>query len=352
MIVTRTPFRITLGGGGTDLPSYYRRFGGFVVSAAIDKYMFIVVNTPVVDELIRVNYSKSETVGAPGEVQHSIAREALRLRGISGAIQIISLADAPAGCGVGSSSAYAVGLLNALHTLDQDPVSRQQLAEEACHIEIDILGKPIGKQDQYIAAFGGLRILNIDNDGRVEVSSLELSQEVLEQLEENILIYYTGISRDGLEILEHQDSRTRHDDPEVLRSLHDIKALGIEICTALQAGDCRRFGGLTHEHWMRKKSLSKEVTSSRIDEWYELARRHGAIGGKITGAGGGGFLTLYVEGPKKPLREAMKRAGLREVRVRFDFEGTKILTDQISNDQARDHLRRIKNPPLVAAART
>ena len=351
MIVTRTPFRITLGGGGTDLPSYYRNFGGFVVSAAIDKYMFIVVNTPVVDDLIRVNYSKSEMVETADQVQHSIAREAMRLRGISGAIQIVSLADAPAGCGVGSSSAYAVGLLNALHTLGQDPVSRQQLAEEACHVEIDLLGKPIGKQDQYIAAFGGLRILNIDADGRVAVSSLELSQEVLEQLEENILLYYTGISRDGLEILENQDSSARREDPEVLRSLHDIKALGIEICNALQAGDCRRFGELTHEHWLRKKSLSQAVTSPRIDEWYQLARRHGAIGGKITGAGGGGFLTLYAEGPKKELREALRHAGLREVRARFDFEGSKVLVNQLSNDQARDHLRRIKQPSLVAAAR-
>jgi D-glycero-alpha-D-manno-heptose-7-phosphate kinase len=351
VIVTRTPFRITLGGGGTDLPSYYRRFGGFVVSAAIDKYMSIVVNTPVVDELIRVNYSKSETVETPCQIQHSIAREALRLRGISGAIQIVSLADAPAGCGVGSSSAYAVGLLNALHALGQDPVSRQQLAEEACHIEIDVLGKPIGKQDQYIAAFGGIRILNIDTGGRVEVSSLDLSQEVLEQLEESILIFYTGISRDGLEILAHQDARTSQEDPAVLDSLHDIKALGIDICNALQAGDCRRFGELTHEHWMRKKSLSKAVTSSRIDEWYELARRRGAIGGKITGAGGGGFLTLYAEGPKKELREALRHAGLREVRARFDFEGTKVLVNQLSNDQAREHLRRIKQPPLAAAAR-
>ena len=347
MIVTRTPFRITLGGGGTDLPSYYQNHGGFVVSAAIDKYMFLVVNTPVVDDLIRVNYSQSEIVAAPSEVQHTIVREALRLLQISRGVQIMSMADAPAGTGLGSSSAYAVGLLNALHTLGQEPTSREQLAEEACHIEIDILGKPIGKQDQYMAAYGGIRVLKIAPDGRVEVNSLRLTPEALESLEENVLLFFTGVSRDGHEILGHQDSRTRQDDAEVLRALHDIKALGLEICDALEQGDCRRFGELTHEHWMRKKCLSKSVTSSEIDDWYELARRHGAIGGKITGAGGGGFLVLYAEGPKKALREALRAAGLREVRARFEFEGTKVLANQLSNDQARDHLRR--NQRLVLA---
>lgn len=346
MIVTRTPFRVTLGGGGTDLASFYRHHGGFVVSAAIDKYMFVIANTPVADDLIRLKYSKSETVARVDDVEHTIVRNALRLRGIDRAIEIVSIADVPAGTGLGSSSVYSVGLLNALHTLGQDPVARQELAEEACHIEIDILKKPIGKQDQYMAAFGGIRLLEIDCDGKVTVSSLALSPDVVEILEENLLLFYTGISRDGLEVLQDQDSRTRREDEGVLHSLLDIKALGIEIRDALEQGDCRRFGQLTHEHWMRKKSLSKGVSNSRIDEWYELARRHGAIGGKITGAGGGGFLVLYAEGPKKQLREALAAAGLREVRARFDFEGTKILVNQLSNDQARDHLRRIRQLPM------
>ena len=347
MIVTRTPFRITLGGGGTDLPSFYRNFGGFVLSAAIDKYMFIIVNTPTADDMIRLKYSRSENVESLDEVKHTIVRAALHLHGIDRGIEIASIADVPAGTGLGSSSVYAVGLLNALHTLGQDPVTRKELAEEACHIEMELLQKPIGKQDQYMAAFGGIRILEIDAEGRVKVSSLALSPDVLETLEENLLLFYTGISRDGLEILQEQDSRTRRDDREVLRSLLDIKTLGFEIRDALERGDCRRFGELTHEHWLRKKSLSTGVTCPRIDEWYELARRHGAIGGKITGAGGGGFLVLYAEGPKKPLREALRAAGLREVRVRFDFEGTKILINQLSNDQARDHLRRIRQLPVA-----
>jgi D-glycero-alpha-D-manno-heptose-7-phosphate kinase len=351
MIVTRTPFRITLGGGGTDLPSYYQRFGGFVLTAAIDKYMFIAVNTPILDELIRVKYSKSEIVEDVDQIQHTIVREALRVLNITSAVEIVSMADIPAGTGLGSSSVYAVGLLNALHTLGQDPVSREQLADEACRIEIDILRKPIGKQDQYIAAFGGIRILDIDQQGHVKVSFLKMSKDTLDALEENILLFWTGISREGLDILSHQDSQTRRDDATVVQSLQDIRELGMEIRDALEKGDPRRFGELTHEHWMRKKSLSKAISNSKIDEWYELARRHGAIGGKITGAGGGGFLVLYAEGPKKPLREALRHAGLRELRFRFDFEGSKILVNQISTDQARDHLRRIRQLPIVETAR-
>ena len=333
------------------MPSYYHRFGGLVLTAAIDKYMFVSVNTPVVDELIRVKYSKSEIVETVEEVEHTLLREALRLMEITSAVEIISMADIPAGTGLGSSSTYAVGLLNALHTLGQDPVSRQQLAEEACRIEIDILGKPIGKQDQYIAAFGGIRILEIDTEGRVKVSSVRLSQETLDELEQNILLFYTGIAREGLEILAHQDSRTKGGDPGVLESLHQIKELGLEIREALEHGNARRFGELMHVHWTRKKAMSKSVTSSRIDEWYEIARRHGAVGGKITGAGGGGFLVLYAEEGKKELLAALGRAGLRELRFRFDFEGSKILVNQISAEQARDHLRRIRQLPTVDIAR-
>jgi D-glycero-alpha-D-manno-heptose-7-phosphate kinase len=350
MIVTRTPFRITLGGGGTDLASYYSRFGGCVVTAAIDKYMFIAVNTPVVDELIRVKYSKSEIAESVEEIEHTIVREALRLLNISRAVEIISMADIPAGTGLGSSSVYAVGLLNALHTLGQEPASRERLAEEACQIEIDILRKPIGKQDQYIASFGGIRVLDIDPDGRVHVNSLRLSQDILDELEANILLFYTGVSREGLEILSHQNEKALREDRHVLQALGDIKALGQEIRDALEKGQPDRFGELTHEHWMRKKSLSGAISNSRIDECYELARRLGALGGKITGAGGGGFLLLYVPGPKKPVREALQRAGLRELRFRFDFEGTKVLVNQISTDQARDHLRRIRQLPLVEIA--
>jgi D-glycero-alpha-D-manno-heptose-7-phosphate kinase len=354
MIITRTPFRVTLGGGGTDLPSFYREHGGFILAAAIDKYMYLNVNTPIVDDKIRVRYTGSEMVDHVDDVQHTLAREALRHFGISTGIEIVSVADIPAGTGLGSSSSYLVGLLNALHALLQDQATPQRLAEEACHIELEVLNKPIGKQDQYMAAFGGLRALDIAPDGSVCLTRLDLDLDLLESLEHNILMFFTNEMRDATTILKKQDEATRTKDGTVVRSLREIKDIGREISEAISKGNLRRFGELLDVHWQSKKRLSKGISNPQIDAWYELAKRNGAIGGKISGAGGGGFLMLYCEENKARLREAMRAAGLRELKFRFDFEGSKVVFDVVSRDGrlAHNHRRNNHENGLTLAAKT
>jgi D-glycero-alpha-D-manno-heptose-7-phosphate kinase len=355
MIITRTPFRVTLGGGGTDLPSFYREHGGFIFAVAIDKYMYLNVNTPILDDFIRVQYSKTEIVNHADEVQHTLVREALHLFGIANGIEIVSMADIPAGTGLGSSSCYLVGLLNALHTLTRTPASPYLLAEEACRVELERLQKPIGKQDQYMAAFGALTTLEIAKDGTVTVSRPALSMDLVEGLESNTLLFYTGAARDATTILQQQDGATRKRDKVVVASLQEIKDIGIEIRDSVAGGQLRRFGELLDIHWQTKKRLSEGVTNPQIDEWYELAKRNGALGGKISGAGGGGFLMLYCEGDKRRLREAMRRAGLRELNFRFEFEGSKVVFDAVTRDgclahihrQARNHSHAV--PSLVMA---
>jgi len=351
MIITRTPFRLTLGGGGTDLPSFYREHGGFILAVGIDKYMYLAVNTPIVDDKIRVRYTHSELVDTVDEVQHTLAREALRHFGITNGVEIVSIADIPAGTGLGSSSCYLVGLLNGLHALMQRQASPDQLAEEACRIELDILKKPIGKQDQYMAAYGGLTVLDISPDGRVETSRLNLGVELVESLENNLLLFFTGETRNATAILSRQDESTKHRDLAVLGSLREIKDIGLEVLDSLQRGNLRRFGELLDVHWQSKKRLSRGISNSQIDAWYELAREHGAIGGKISGAGGGGFLMLYCEERKAELRAAMRRAGLRELHFRFDFEGSKVVFDIVSRDGRLAHLARQNHSaqPLVRA---
>jgi len=327
MIITRTPFRITLGGGGTDLPSYYQQFGGFVFAAALNKYMFINVNRPVVDDLVRVKYTKSETVNHRDELQHEIAREALRMVGIERGIEIISMADVPAGTGLGSSSCYAVGLLNALHTLQRDPVGFHQLAEDACHLEIDILKKPIGKQDQYMAAFGGFTVLEIEKDGTVKVARARVSDATLEALQRNLLLFYTGTDRSASSILAEQSQAAAARDGNVLDSMHFIKDLGYQIREWVEAGDLTSFGLALHKHWEYKRRISGSMSNARLDCLYQLAKDNGVLGGKILGAGGGGFFAFYTEERHADLRKAMNEAGLREMRYRFDFEGTKALVN-------------------------
>ena len=340
MIITRTPFRITLGGGGTDLPSFYREHGGFILAAAVDKYMFLNVNSPIVDDKIRVRYSTSEIVDHTEQIQHTLAREALRYFGVINGLEVVSIADVPSGTGLGSSSSYLVGLLNALHTLFQDQATPEKLAEEACHIELDILKKPIGKQDQYLAAFGSLTTLEIDRDGEVSATRLHLDSDLLETLEHNILMFYTNEMRDATLILKSQDAAARNHDKLVMGSLREIKDIGVEIYRAITRGDLRCFGELLDAHWQSKKCLSTAITNPRIDAWYELAKRNGAIGGKISGAGGGGFLMLYCEERKTQLREAMRAAGLRELHFRFDFEGSKVLVDFVSREGRLAHNHR------------
>jgi D-glycero-alpha-D-manno-heptose-7-phosphate kinase len=340
MIITKTPFRITLGGGGTDLPSYYREHGGFVLAVAIDKHMYLNVNTPILDDGIRVQYSKTEIANHVDEIQHTLAREALRFFHIDNGIEIVSVADIPAGTGLGSSSCYLVGLLNAMHTLTQTPISPTGLAEEACHIELERLNKPIGKQDQYMAAFGGLTALEISKSGQVKVSRLCLGVELVETLENNVLLFYTGASRDAIGILQKQDGAAKRKDRGVVSSLSEIKDIGLEIRDTIMRGNLRRFGELLDVHWEAKKRLSDGVSNRQIDEWYELARRNGAIGGKISGAGGGGFLMLYCEENKAHLREVLRRVGLRELNFRFEFEGSKVVFDMVSRDGRLAHIHR------------
>lgn len=328
MIITRTPFRITLGGGGTDLPAYYSRHGGFILAAAINKYMFINVNRPVVDDLVRVKYTRSEMVQHRDELQHEIAREALRLAGIERAVEIISMADVPAGTGLGSSSCYAVGLLNALHTLQRQPLGFQDLAEEACRLEIEVLRKPIGKQDQYMASFGGLTVLEIDPDGTVQVSRANLSDSTLDDLQRNLLVFYTGQDRSSLDILAEQSrGASAREQNSVLDSLHAIKDLGYAIKEMLERGDLTGFGRALDQHWQIKKRLSAKVSNGRFDQLYQLAKENGALGGKISGAGGGGFFVFYAENRHSQLRRTLQAVGLREMRYRFDFEGTKVLVN-------------------------
>ena len=327
MIITRTPFRITLGGGGTDLPSYYSRYGGFIFAAGLDKYMFINVNRPIVDDLIRVKYSQSELVTHRDQLQHDIAREAMRLAGVERGLEIISMADVPAGTGLGSSSCYAVGLLHALHTMKRQPVSYQQLAEEACRLEIEILGKPIGKQDQYMASFGGLTVLEIAHNGAVEVSRAEVADTTLDDLQRNLLIFYTGTERSSLDILSEQSRGVATAQNVVVDSLHAIKEMGYRILEMIERGNLTDFGLAMDKHWEVKKKLSTRVSNPRFNQIYELAKENGALGGKISGAGGGGFFVFYTENRHNQLRGAMRTAGLREMRYRFDFEGTKVLAN-------------------------
>jgi len=340
MIITKTPFRLTLGGGGTDLPFFYREHGGFVLAVGIDKHMYLNVNTPILDDVIRIQYSQTEVVRHVDEVQHTLAREALRFCGISSGIEIVSVADIPSGTGLGSSSCYLVGLLNAIHTLTQSPSAPEILAEEACHIELECLHKPIGKQDQYMAAFGGLTKLEISKNGKVRATRLCLPRELMETLEHNILLFYTGEVRDSAKILERQNYAAEKKADGVHANLSQIKDIGIEICDAIVSGNLHRFGQLLDVHWQVQKRLSSGVSSSQIDFWYQLARRNGAIGGKISGAGGGGFLMLYCEQNKARLREAMRRAGLRELNFRFEFEGSKVVFDMVSRDARLAHIQR------------
>jgi len=317
--------RITLGGGGTDLPSYYRCHTGFLIAAALDKYVYVNLHEPFIDEII-LKYSKMELVETVDQVKHPIVREALRMVDVGPQpyLEIVSMSDIPAGTGLGSSGSFTVALLRALHAWKKNLIPRQELAEQACRIEIDLLHEPVGKQDQYIASCGGITCFQFLPDGRVEVAPLQLASETLANLEDNLLLFFTGFTRSASAILEEQDTRTRQRDADMIAQLHVVKQIGCESKAALERGDLRRFAELMHVHWEHKKARSRSMTNSHIDEYYELARRNGALGGKLIGAGGGGFLMFYTE-DKTRLRHAMRAAGLREVRVRFDFQGTLVL---------------------------
>ena len=323
MIITRSPLRISLGGGGTDLPSYYEQHGGFVISGAIDRYVYIVLHEPFENEII-LKYSKMEVVRCAAEVNHPIIRAAMQMASVDGRIEISSVSDIPAGSGMGSSGSFTVALVQALHALRKERVSTRTLAEEACHIEMDLLGEPVGKQDQYIAAFGGIQAFTFHPDGKVAVEPLQLSQESLYNLEDHLILFFTGFTRSASSILREQDCKSKQGDEAMVANLHFIKELGHQSRDAMESGDMQALGEIMHTHWERKKSRSGAMTNRCVDAYYDLARLNGAIGGKLLGAGGGGFLLFCVKN-KANVRKALTTAGLREVRLRFDVEGTKVL---------------------------
>lgn len=323
MMLSRAPVRFSLGGGGTDLPSYCNEHGGFLVAAAIDKYIYVAANRRFYPSVL-LKYSKTEQVDRVDDIQHPLFREALRLIPVSDGVELVSIADLPANSGLGSSSAFTVALLNALHAYRREFVASEQLAREACQIEIDILKEPIGKQDQYIAAVGGITAFTFNRDGRVEYRPCRVAEETLFNLEDNLLLFFTGYSRSASSILKDQNDRSKKADPAMLDNLHFTKELGFKSLEALEGANLEEFARLMDVHWQRKKARSSGMSNDRINEWYDHAMANGALGGKLIGAGGGGFLMFYA-GDKQKLRHAMRRAGLQEVRFRFDFEGTKVV---------------------------
>ena len=324
MIIARSPLRISLGGGGTDLPSYYEQYGGFLVAAAISKYVYISVNETFTPGLL-LKYSKLERADTAGEIQHPIIREAFALLGIEDrSLELTAMADIPAGTGLGSSGSFTTALLKVLNAWKKNLVHPAELAEQACEIELNRLHEPIGKQDQYIAAYGGITCFKFLPGGKVEAWPLKVSEETLYNLEDNLLLFFTGYSRSASSILKEQNDKSKAADASMIENLHFVKDLGLQSQKALETGDLGEFARLMDVHWQRKKQRSGNMSNPRINEWYDLAMANGASGGKLIGAGGGGFLMFYAT-DKVRLRHTMRQAGLKEVRFRFDFEGTKLL---------------------------
>ena len=306
------------------MPSYYEEYGGFLISAAIDKYVYITLHKTFEKEII-LKYSRMEKVKDVEEIQHPIFREAIKMLHMEDyPMEICSMADIPGGTGLGSSSSFTTALLKALHTAKGDIVSTRVLAEEACEIEMNRLGEPIGKQDQYIAAYGGITCMDFRKDGYVWVDPLNLSQESFYNLEDNLILFFTGFTHSSGNILKEQDTASKKRDEEMIKNLHYVKEMGIKSRDAFERGDLNAFADIMNTHWEYKKKRSAKMSNPEIDGWYRLARENGARGGKLIGAGGGGFLLFYADN-KQRLRHAMRNAGLEEVRFRFEMEGTKIL---------------------------
>ena len=324
MIIARSPLRISLGGGGTDLPSYYREHEGFLIAAAIDKYVYVTINRPF-NEGIYLKYSEIEHVKTVDEVSHNIIREALRLENLNTPqVEISSIADLPSGTGLGSSGSFTTALLKALYAYRHRHINPEELAELACAIEIDRLKEPIGKQDQYIASVGGITCFAFHKDNSVTFAPLKISRETFHKLEDNLLLFFTGFSRSASEILKDQHIKSQKNDLDMLNNLHFVKEIGYLSKDALESGNTDKFGELMHQHWEHKKKRSGGMSNQDIDTWYETALKNGAIGGKVVGAGGGGFLMFMADDAAK-LRSAMTKSGLQEVRFKFDFEGAKVI---------------------------
>ena len=324
MIIARSPLRISLGGGGTDLPSYYREHEGFLIAAAINKYIYVNINRPFLKGIF-LKYSEIESVHNVSDIKHKIIREILSMEKLkTPQIEITTLADISSGTGLGSSGSFTTALIKALYTYRRKHIHQEELAELACHIGIDRLGEPIGKQDQYISAVGGLTSFTFHKDDRVISAPLNLSQDTLFDLEDNLLLFFTGFSRSANNILKDQKIKSEKNDLDMINNLHYVKDLGHRSKAALENNDTNLFGELMHEHWENKKRRSTGMSNPDIDRWYNLAMKNGAIGGKLVGAGGGGFL-MFMARDKTKLRKTMRDVGLEEVRFKFDFEGTKII---------------------------
>lgn len=336
MIVTRTPSRISLGGGGTDLPFYANRFGGSLITAAVNRYIYIMVGDRV-QENIKLNYSETEIIGSIENVKHPLFKEALKFTGIKKQIEIHSMADLPSGTGLGSSSAFLVGLLNALYYYKGEVVSKYKLAEDSSRIVMDILKEPCGKQDQYASAFGNISHLKISPVGRVSVSPINITHENIKQLESNLMMFYTGFTRSTNEILGEQKkkaetkAKSKNKDDENKKDIyeyyHEIKKIGDKSLKCLENGALRRFGEWMNVHWELKRKISNKMSNLKIDKWYDLALANGAIGGKIIGAGGGGFLLLYVDRNHEKIKKLMEKEGLAYTKFRFDFDGSRVVYD-------------------------
>jgi D-glycero-alpha-D-manno-heptose-7-phosphate kinase len=327
MIVSRAPVRFSLGGGGTDLPSYSREHGGFVVAAAVDKFVNVCVARRFQDN-IRLAYTESEIVDHVDQIRHRIFKAALKMTGIERGLELHSLADVPANTGLGSSSSFTVALLNGLHAFKREFVPAEQLADEACRLEIDILQEPIGKQDQYIAAYGGVSAMTFHTDGSVDVERLPLKDEVIDDLESNLIIYYSGVERAASSVLKEQAKTITENKDAAVQRMHRIKELGHETKRILLAGEIDTYGEMLHEHWTNKRKLASNMSGGVIDEHYEAARNAGAIGGKLMGAGGGGFFMFYVRaGDRRRVHDVLAARGLKPMRFRFDFDGARIMAN-------------------------
>jgi D-glycero-alpha-D-manno-heptose-7-phosphate kinase len=324
MIIIRSPLRISLGGGGTDLPSYYRNYEGFLIAAAIDKYVYITLHQTFVEEMI-IKYSMMERVKSIDEIQHPIIREALKLLGVHNLnLELASMADIPSGTGLGSSGSFTCALLKALHTYRKNLIHPNELAEQACHIEIDLLKEPVGKQDQYVSAYGGINCFKFDRNDKVEAKPLKIPEDTLYSLEDNLLLFFTGYSRSASAVLNEQDAKSKQNDQSMIDNLHFVKELGYKSQHAFESGDLEKFAELMNVHWEYKKQRSNSISNNNINKWYDVAIKNGALGGKLIGAGGGGFLMFYAQDNMK-LRHAMAHEGLKEVRFKFDFEGSKVV---------------------------
>ena len=324
MIITRSPLRISLGGGGTDLPSYYRRFGGFLISAAIDKYVYTSVLEPYADGIF-LKYSKTEKVNLISKIKHPILREVLKkFKNNTKRIEITTLAEIPSGTGLGSSGSFTTSLIKAMYQFNNKKINKYKLAEEACDIEINKLKEPVGKQDQYIASFGGLKIFKIDKSGNVKVTTLKTSRNTYQKLQKNLLLFFTGYTRSSSLILKKQDDETKSNSVETLENLMEIKKIGLLSKKLIEGNDLDQFGRLLDYHWQIKKKRASNMSNKKIDNIYQDALNNGALGGKLVGAGGGGFLMFYAKNPNQ-LRKRLKKFNINEVKFSFDEEGTKII---------------------------